>query len=266
MFLSSISNEMNTHTIPTNFEPEIVPAPPLFKNVKFSNDGENTGFKNMECDCDLLKEVAAGNSPEVFRLYAWQPWCVSLGAHQKESDIDGELCIKNGFDIVKRPTGGRAVLHADEITYSVVLKKTHERTVHEIYREIHEMLLKALNPLCNYQLDFKKTQTDFKEIYKNVESSAICFTSSARHEITFKNRKVVGSAQRVFGDVVLQHGSILLGAGHERLADVLKTTDENRKVLKEDLLQKSATLSEIAGREITYDECAAAIGNVFKKF
>lgn len=257
---------MNAHNITTNFKPEIVPAPPLFKNAVLINDGENTGFKNMARDIELLKEVAEGRSPEVFRLYAWQPWCVSLGAHQKDSDLDEETCFKNGFDIVKRPTGGRAVLHADEITYSAVLKITPERTIHDIYRIIHELLLKALNPLVNYQLEFQKTQADFKSIYQNSDSSAICFTSSARHEITFKNRKVVGSAQRVFGAVVLQHGSILLGAGHERLADILKTADEKRKVLKENLLQSSATLSQIAGQKISYENCAEAIEKTFKNF
>ncbi|MES2767206.1 MAG: lipoate--protein ligase family protein [Bacteroidota bacterium] len=256
---------MDTHNLTTNFEPETLPLL-NFKSIEFINDGICDGFKNMERDGELLKEAAAGNSPEVFRLYAWQPWCVSLGAHQDPSDIDTEECFKNGFDIVKRPTGGRAVLHADEITYSAVLKITPQRTIHDIYRIIHELLLKALNPLVNFELDFKKAQADFKSIYKDSDSSAICFTSSARHEITFKNRKVVGSAQRVFGDVVLQHGSILLGAGHERLADVLKTTDEKRIVLKGNLLQKSATLSDIAGRKITYGECADAIEKVFKSF
>jgi lipoate-protein ligase A len=76
----------------------------------------------------------------------------------------------------------------------------------------------------------------------------------------------VGSAQRVFGEYILQHGSILLGAGHERLAEVLKTTDEKKILLKENLLQSSATLSEIASRRISYGECAAAIENVFKTF
>lgn len=255
---------MNLHKPLTTASCEIVPDA-VFKNVQLLNDGASAGFKNMERDLELLKSVAEGKTSECFRLYAWQPWCVSLGAHQKESDIDTELCFKNRFDVVRRPTGGRAVLHSDEITYSAVLKITSERTTHDIYKLIHEMLLKAFNPLVNYGLDFKKTQPDFKDMYKNSESSAICFTSSARHEITFKNRKVVGSAQRVFGDVVLQHGSILLGAGHERLADVLKTSDEKRSVLKEKILHSSATLSEIAGRKISYGECAKAIASTFKK-
>jgi lipoate-protein ligase A len=256
---------MNLHNPLTTASRELVPES-IFKNAIFHNDGAATGFKNMARDVELLKNVSEGKSDEIFRLYAWQPWCVSLGAHQKSSDIDEEACFKNGFDIVKRPTGGRAVLHADEITYSAVVKITPERTIHDIYRIIHEMLLKALNPLVNFQLEFQKSQTDFKSIYKNSESSAICFTSSARYEITFKNRKVVGSAQRVFGEYVLQHGSILLGAGHEQLADVLKIDNEKKVVLKEKILASSATFSDVAGRRISYDDCSEAIGKVLKTF
>ncbi|HYF02906.1 MAG TPA: lipoate--protein ligase family protein [Patescibacteria group bacterium] len=242
------------------------PTEKLFDNLslRLLKSGVHSGAYNMARDLRLLKEVSEGHSPEIFCLYTWHPWCVSLGAHQKDSDIDEKACFENGFDIVRRPTGGRAVLHADEITYSAVLKITKERTSHDIYRIIHELLLKALNPLCNNALDFKKAQTDFKNVYRNSESSAVCFTSSARYEVTFQNRKVVGSAQRVFGDYVLQHGSILLGAGHERLAEVLKAPEEQRKLLKQKILTSSATLSDVAGRRILYEECATAIENVFK--
>lgn len=227
------------------------------------DSGFSTGQQNMDFDMLRTTDCSKGNALPMFRLYGWKPWSVSLGANQKEEDINKEECSKRNIDLVRRPTGGRAVLHANEITYSVVLKLPANMTVHDIYRDIHIALMNGLNKLGipeENRLEFEKSQPNFKDLYQNSDKSVACFASSARYEISHENRKIVGSAQRLFGTTLLQHGSILLGPGHEQLAFVTKTQEEaKQKALLKFILSHSAAIGEIAGRDISYNEAANAL-------
>ncbi|MCL5991860.1 MAG: lipoate--protein ligase family protein [Bacteroidetes bacterium] len=235
------------------------------EKFEFIDSGFSTGQFNMDFDVQRTIDVAEGKALPMFRVYGWIPWAVSLGYNQKEEDIDKEKCEKKGFDLVRRPTGGRAVLHANEITYSVVVNLPDGRTIHDIYREIHTILLKAFISMGCKNIGFQKAQTDFREHYKSPGMSVSCFTSSARYEIEYEGRKVVGSAQRLFGKTLLQHGSILLSKGHEQIADVIKSKNESdREKLRGYLSNHSSTLEESASREISHDECRETILKIFK--
>jgi lipoate-protein ligase A len=220
---------------------------------------------NMEFD---LARTQHFTSP-MLRLYSWQPFAVSLGAHQRERDVNPEACRDRGYDLVRRPTGGRAILHADELTYSVVLPLTTDeepkRTIHDVYRDVHLLLLKALQTLgAGAGLTFQKSQTDFRALYRTGQVSMPCFGSSARYELMFEGRKIVGSAQKLFGNVVLQHGSLLLGAGHEDLVEVLNIpTDEERITMRRILHEQTATMQECLGRRVEWDDAATAIVRAF---
>ncbi len=227
--------------------------------------GFNEGRYNMDFDFKRTVDLTKNKTIPMFRLYAWNPWTVSLGFNQKESDID-LLSLKNkGFGLVRRPTGGRAVLHANEITYAVVTKILPNKSPQDLYKEIHNLLMEGFKKLNPIGLSFEKSQLNFNEFYKKEPSLSIsCFASSARYEIEFNDRKVVGSAQRVFGDVLLQHGSILLDNGHEQLADVsIVANEEKRDKLKKYIIDHSATLSEVCNRNISYEEIASAIISLF---
>ncbi len=216
--------------------------------------------ENMRLDEQRARACAAAEAGPWLRLYGWQPWAISLGANQRHSDIDPELCASKGFEIVRRPTGGRAILHADELTYCVVVPLAERQTVHDVYRDIHLLVRDALAAIGADGIDFQKSQPDFRSLYKSPTRSLPCFASSARYELQWQSKKIVGSAQRLFGSVVLQHGSILLGSGHEQLADVASVaTDEERGTMKAALLDGTATLSQICGRPVSYEECAGAI-------
>lgn len=228
---------------------------------EFIESGFSTGEENMRFDMERTLNCSEGMALPMFRLYGWQPWSVSLGANQKETDINYVECKKRGFDIVRRPTGGRAVLHGNELTYSVVLPLPEKMTVHDVYREIHIILLKGLKRLKAEGLDFEQSQAQFRDIYKSSGSSMSCFASSARYEIAYQGRKVVGSAQRLFGKTLLQHGSILLGPGHEQLSFCSAVqSQEKQKILYEYILQHSATMEEACGRKIGFQEAAEAVG------
>lgn len=231
--------------------------------IEFIDSGLMSGEENMQFDTARTLGLSNDEYFPMFRIYAWKPWCISLGKNQKTDDIDEVNIKKYNIDIVRRPTGGRAVLHADELTYAVTLKLSNERTSQFVYQKVHEILLNSLNRLgCN--LEFVKSQPNFRDFYQKSISAASCFASSARYEIEFDGKKVVGSAQRVFGDVLLQHGSILLGKGHNLLPDLMACKNEgNRETIRKEIESHSISISEICNRKITYEECAGCICDEF---
>lgn len=234
------------------------------RDFEFLDSGFCTGKYNMKFDIERTMECSKGKAKPMFRFYGWLPWAVSLGANQKESDIDKNECEERGFDIVRRPTGGRAVLHANEITYSVVTPLPEGFTIHDAYRDIHIFLLEIFDKAGCSGLDFERSQPDFRDHYKNSEMSVSCFASSARYEITHNGKKIVGSAQRLFGDILLQHGSILLDEGHEQLAYVSANKSERSKeVLRHYILHHSSNLTIASGKKIKYDDIAKTAKEIF---
>lgn len=234
------------------------------KNFEFLDSGLCTGEYNMKFDTGRTMECSKGKAKPMFRLYGWKPWSVSLGANQKENDIDEKECKERGFDIVRRPTGGRAVLHANEITYSVVTPLPQGLTIHDAYRDIHIFLLEIFEKAGCSGLDFERSQHDFRNHYKNSDMSVSCFASSARYEITHNGKKIVGSAQRLFGNILLQHGSILLDQGHEQLAYVsANKSKRSKEVLKQYILHHSSNLTIASGKKIKYEDIANAAKEIF---
>lgn len=240
-----------------------------WQDVEILVQPEHAPEANMNIDHNRALALASGTAKPMLRLYSWKPHAVSLGAHQRQSDIDEEACKKLGIAIVRRPTGGRAIVHADELTYSVVVPLTTahepERTIHTIYRDVHVFLREALHLLGATKVDFEKKQTDFRTHYRSGTVAMPCFASSARYELLWGKRKVVGSAQKLYGNVVLQHGSVLLGKGHEALADVLHLpTSEERSCIRGIIAERSATMADVCGRTISFEACSEAILKVLR--
>jgi len=228
--------------------------------------GLRDGRFNMDFDLARAKELQSDSQAlPMLRFYGWNPWTVSLGMNQKAEDINEQKCKELGFGLVRRPTGGRAVLHAHELTYCVVMRIPKGYSIHDCYRDIHQLLVDGFRELGCKDLDYEKSQPDFKEFYENKTLSVSCFASTARYEIEYKGRKLVGSAQHNYNGVLLQHGSILLGPGHEQIAEAANlNSDKERQILRRYILGHSSTIEEVLGREISYAECAEAIKKVVK--
>ena len=231
----------------------------------FVDSGERTGTENMALDESLARSLAAGEGGPVLRIFRWRPWTISLGYNQHAAELDAARCAADGIDIVRRPTGGRAILHAEELTYSVVMR-TGRRSVLQVYNEISGALVRGL-ALYGVDVALQKSQPDFPAAYRSV-TSVPCFTSSARYEIEWEGRKLVGSAQRRFGgpdaDAVLQHGSILCGPAHLRLADYLAVPDDGtRGRIRELLRAKTADLGTITGLPVDLDRLGDCIRRGF---
>jgi lipoate-protein ligase A len=225
-------------------------------------DGKLPGKYNMDFDFQRTQLLEQGKATPMLRFYGWNPWAVSLGANQKESDFNQDKLKEYGFDLVRRPTGGRAVLHANELTYSIICP-LNGLTPQDIYREIHFFIIKGLRLLGAKELSFEKAQANLREFYKRDAVSVSCFASSARYEIEWKGKKIVGSAQRVFGTTLLQHGSILLGPGYELIAKVANLKDETaQKILENHIKNHSISISEIIGKEISYELAVETFKNL----
>ena len=229
---------------------------------RFINTGFNPGSFNMDYDLELVRNFSGA---PVLRVYQWKPYCISLGANQDYNSVDQKKTTGNGLDVVKRPTGGRAILHAEELTYSVVYPISDDKSPKQIYREINLALKKGL-VLYDYLLDkieLEHTQPHFPTFYKDTKST-LCFAVSAMNELNYQGKKVVGSAQRKIGNVILQHGSILCGNFHKRIIDYLNLPDDKLEEIKNEIEQTTIELEAILDEEINYQKLSDAIKEGFE--
>ncbi|MFZ1728616.1 MAG: lipoate--protein ligase family protein [Bacteroidota bacterium] len=233
----------------------------MLETLEFVDTGEQSGAFNMDFDLRRAELVDAREAAPMLRVYDWKPWCISLGRHQKIEEIDQERTAAAGYEIVRRPTGGRAILHAEELTYSVVMP-SEDRGIMEVYRQISEALTAGLQLLVP-EIDIAKAQPNFQKLYREA-GSIPCFSSSARYEIEFGGKKLVGSAQRRIGSTVLQHGSILIGEAHLALADFLAVSEDVREQLRQDMRSHTVTLEAILGRPVHRNEVRDALIKGFR--
>ncbi len=231
------------------------------KNWHYIDSGERAGQFNMALDEQLAGEVGLDERPPVLRFFLWKPYCISLGKHQKITDINAEKALADGLDIVYRPTGGRAILHAEELTYSVVFKNELTGTIEETYRLISEALAEGLRAF-GIPAMMNLVQPDLKSWYKQ-PSSKLCFSSSARHEIQVNGKKIVGSAQRRIAGAVLQHGSILMGPFHRRLPEYLNAPEPARELMRQIMEEKTTETGQY--RNIAVDALKTSIRESFSR-
>ena len=200
-------------------------------------DRPREGAYNMAVDEAILISHALGEVPPTLRLYQWSPPAVSIGFSQNlTKEVDVKNCSHLGIDIVRRPTGGRAVLHDKELTYSVII---HTRmlpgSVLETYKFLSQGLLEAINLLG---LTARIAPKPVKSLNPGSPS---CFDSSSWYEIEVSGKKLVGSAQTRKKDVLLQHGAILMELDINKLLQVLAAPSEKVRQRLAAALKKQAT-------------------------
>ncbi len=228
----------------------------------FSIDtGDRSGEFNMKFDLSLVEEFRVTKVP-VLRFYGWKPYCISLGKNQNAADIDVDIAKRDGIDVVKRPTGGKAVLHSEELTYSVVLE-TGGMSVRDSYNMISTALVTGLSKLAA-DLELSESSADFQKLFRD-PSTIPCFSTSAVYEVGHRGRKLVGSAQHRFGDILLQHGSILIGDYHKQILKYLNVDQSVKEKTGQDLEAHTTTLNEIAGRDVDRSEIAEAVRTGFEQ-
>ena len=220
------------------------------------------GARNMAIDSAILAAVERGEALPTLRLYSWNPPCLSLGYSQAYSDVALQQLSTNGWDLVRRPTGGRAILHTDELTYAVIGPKSDPRLAGKLmdsYQHISRALFEALS-----QIGLPV------EVHtgKNPEAhhQPVCFENPSDFEITANGKKIIGSAQARKKTALLQHGSLPLIGDLTRITKALRyQTNTDRQQAGEILLQKAATVYDVLGMEISWDRAAEIMANSFSR-
>jgi|SRR5882724_471922 len=224
--------------------------------------GPADGFTNMAVDEALLEVFAAESSPTTVRFYSWSPPALSLGYAQAiEREIDLRQCRSLGIDVVRRPTGGRAVLHDHEVTYSVVISGDDPRAssgVLAAYLTISQAMIRGLAYLG--------ITAELLPLRRGVSlsfdaTSPVCFAMPSSYEVAVAGRKIIGSAQRRAHGMIMQHGSIPLSWNIERMRAVFgrSALESGGPQGEPDCRLPMTSLQEAGGRTYDYAEVVAAL-------
>jgi lipoate-protein ligase A len=203
---------------------------------------EYTGAENMQID----EQMALNPREHVkayLRFYGWYPYCLSLGYHQNHLIIDSEALQQSGYHWIQRPTGGRAIFHAEELTYCAVFPKKII-TPKKLYKLLHSCIAKALKNL-GYGVQLASDDKVLPRITNKTPADSPCFTRSAPTEISFEGKKLVGSAQRIYPYTILQHGSILIGNKHKLLPNFLIMETYEKENMIQEMKKKTICLNDI---------------------
>lgn len=219
---------------------------------RFIRDEPRDGATNMAIDEVLMSGCTRGSGSPTLRLYRWTVPTVSIGYNQViQGDVDLTACDQRGIPVVRRPTGGRALLHHHELTYSVAFPIPRgSRGVLQDYRWINTCLLLALEKLG-------VTATLSAGERARAEAGGLCFTSASRYELTVNGRKLAGSAQRRYHDALLQQGSLLIDMDPATWIALFPRARE--------LTERATALQLILGKPTPWDALVGAIGAGFEE-
>ena len=225
-----------------------------------------SGPWNMAVDETLLEFMGQKDSLSVLRLYAWNPPCISIGYAQSINDLRLDHLTELNWNIVRRITGGRAILHVDELTYSVIGPHSESRLsggVLESYRRLSSALVIALR---NIGLPAQALPRAIKISSDSSSQEPICFEQPSDYEITVHGKKIIGNAQARKKTGILQHGTLPLYGDLTRITQVLNfESEEQRTIAAQRLLTKAATLEKVLGKPVSWNIAADAIISAFAK-
>jgi lipoate-protein ligase A len=230
------------------------------KKWRFIDSEVEDAALNMAIDEAILDAHLQGLCPPTLRVYRWNPPAISLGFFQKvDKEIEQETCRELGVGVVRRLTGGRAILHDDELTYSVVTSEEYgaSRSLAESYRSLNQGLIAAYDTLglevC-------------LEAHPREPASAACFSSAGSADLTFQGRKICGSAQCRRGSGLLQHGSLPISVNAQSFFSMLKyPSDAIRDRARAVFGKKAVSLGEALGGAVGYEDLKNAVCNGFQK-
>jgi lipoate-protein ligase A len=225
-----------------------------------------SGTENMRRDAGWL-ETAGTDNHAVLCFYTWKRPTISLGWMQQASALlDLAACQRDGIDVVQRPTGGRAILHEEEITYSFA-STTAQAPFDAGLQATHKLLAECLQRglgILGVQTELSRPASDPKRLLIRQP----CFSSAGRAELMVHGRKLLGSAQRRSQDAFLQHGSLLLGPAHTRIVDyMLETRGDSVKAdaARHQLHEATTNLRRILGDAPSFEVLCAALQQGFEQ-
>jgi len=222
------------------------------------------GATNMAIDEAILYALAEGHGTPTIRFFQWEPPCLSLGYNQHWDEINEAACRKRGYTWTRRATGGKAILHTDEATYSLIIPQDDPRIQGGIvasYRVLSFGLLRGLE-----KLGLQTAQASKDEVLaqrRAAKGGPVCFDTPSRYEITWQGKKLIGSAQLRRKKIVLQHGTLPLHGDLNRIIDVLNFSDTEREQQQQLLPHRATTLEQALGKVLSFDEVINALAHGF---
>jgi lipoate-protein ligase A len=214
--------------------------------VRLLQTGYNTAATNMAIDESVLHHVAREKSPPTFRLYGWKPPAVSIGYFQSLSEeVDLSICNELGVDVVRRITGGGAVFHDDEVTYSAV--------VPEDWRSMPNSIPESYEYICG-------------GIVEGLKGLGIEAHFQGLNDIAAGGKKISGNAQTRRKGMILQHGTILISVNAEKMFTLLKVPSEKtRKKLINSARERVTSINEILPTSVPFEEVVSALAKGFEE-
>lgn len=217
----------------------------------------------MALDEAIFEAVRTGAAPPTLRLYAWQPPALSLGYSQSIQDVDQRALARAGWDLVRRPTGGRAILHTDELTYALIAPHDHSLVrggVLASYQRLSRGLVRGLERLG---LEVEVAGETVPE--PRQAEDPVCFVVPSAYELTAEGKKLVGSAQVRRSGAVLQHGTLPLYGDLGRICRILRyRTADERERAAERVRQRAVSVEQALGRRLEWQEAARALAEGFR--
>jgi len=213
-------------------------------------DPPASGSWNMAVDEALLTLAAESDYPTTLRVYSWQPACLSLGQAQPVAEVDLDRLERFGWSLVRRPTGGRAILHIDEITYSLTGNCDDPLFAGGILPSYQRIAGSLMGFLIVLGL---KPESHESAVTPGSNTQAVCFEVPSHYEITIHGKKIIGSAQARRKNAVLQHGTIPLYGDIGRITHVLSYADNNqREIAASRVIERATTVQNETTKLITY--------------
>ena len=228
---------------------------------RFITPESGSGAWNMAVDAALLEAVRDGLSTPILRFYRWNPACVTLGKFQPaEGNVQLDNCSRLGIDVAKRPTGGRAILHDHEVTFSIIIKEDDlpaaGSNIMDSYRVLGAALTNGLKRLgvAAELVDYNAKKRGADAGMMTSDGNPACFAAKARCDIMVQNRKIIGCAQLRRQGVILQQNSLPLTVNYPQWNEVFYRAD-----WQEVAASGAIELWNAAGSEVDYNEVVAAI-------
>lgn len=222
------------------------------------------GATNMAIDEAILYTLAEGYGTPTLRFFQWEPPCLSLGYNQHWDEINEAACRERGYTWTRRATGGKAILHTDEATYSLIIPQDDPRIEGGIVASYRVL---SFGLLCGLEkLGLQTAQASKDEVLAQRQAAKggpVCFDTPSRYEITWQGKKLIGSAQLRRKKIVLQHGTLPLHGNLNRIIDVLNFSDSEREQQQRLLPRRATTLEQALGKVLSFDEVVKALAQGF---
>jgi len=210
------------------------------------------GATNMAIDEAILHTLADGEGIPTIRFFEWDPPCLSLGYNQHWRDVDLATCERLGYTWTRRPTGGKAILHTDEATYSLIVPQNDPRIQGGVIESYRVLSMGLLRGLANLGVEAQQaTKQDILGQRQAGRGGPVCFDTPSRYEITWGGKKLIGSAQLRRRKIVLQHGSLPLYGDLNRILDALALSDQDYALQNKLLPERAITLEQVLGQALS---------------